>query len=68
MDWTVLGMPIEPDEDLKQPLAAAVVIKGFDAEGKLSYWTACTDGLMNVEVLGMMHWGAAVALAGDEDA
>jgi hypothetical protein len=66
MDWRMLGLEIEPDPDLVQPLEIAAVIKGLDSEGKVCYWTAKTRDVMNVEVLGMMTWGADVALrAGD---
>ena len=61
--WSVLGMPLdEPDDDLRQPLEAAVIIKGLDATGQIAYWTVKTKGITDVEVLGMCIWGASVAL------
>jgi len=65
-EWTVLGMELEgPDGDLRQPLEAAVIIKGLDGDGEIAYWTVKTKGLTTVEVLGMCAWGASVALAGE---
>jgi hypothetical protein len=63
--WTLLGLPVEPEPDLAQPLEIAAVIKGFDAEGKVAYWTVSTPDLLNVEIIGMMTWGADVARYAD---
>lgn len=68
MEWSVLGMTLEPDDDLAQPLAAAVIVKALDAAGQIAYYCVSTEGLSSVEILGMMHWGAAVALDSGDDA
>jgi hypothetical protein len=65
IEWAALGMPLEPEVDLVQPLEAAVLVKGFDADGNLSYWCASTKGLTSIEILGMCVWGAGVALSAD---
>lgn len=62
---TVLGIPVELPEDLSQPTDFAMVIKGLDSDGKVSYWTVSSDSLMNVEIIGMMRWGESVALFAD---
>jgi hypothetical protein len=67
-DWSVLGMPLRPEGDVAQPLEAAVIIKGLDADGKIAYWTTCTEGLTSIEILGMCTWGAEVALRAGDDA
>jgi len=61
----VCGLPLDPPAGMTQPLEAAVVIKGFDEDGAIAYWTAKTPGLTTVEVLGMLTWGADVALRGE---
>jgi hypothetical protein len=66
MDWRLLGLEVEPDEDLVQPLEIAAVVKGLDSAGHVSYWTVKTPAIMNAEVLGMMTWGADVALRADD--
>ena len=62
MEWRMLGLEVEADEDLAQPLEVAAVVKGLDSEGNVGYWTISTPSLMNVEIIGMMHWGGATAL------
>lgn len=50
---TVAGLPLEGENDIMQPLAAVVCIKGLDAEGKVAYWSRATDGVTTTEALGM---------------
>jgi len=66
MDWRLLGLEVEPDEDLAQPLEVAAVVKGLDSDGNVAYWTVKTPTILNVEVIGMMTWGADVALRADD--
>lgn len=68
-DYEALGLPVgrpEPD-DLAQPLEIALVVKGLDTSGKVSYYTLSTPSLMNVEIVGMLEWGKTVALYADDD-
>lgn len=53
MDVTVAGLPVEGENDIMQPLAAVVVIKGLDESGNVCYWSRATEGLMTTEALGM---------------
>jgi hypothetical protein len=50
---TVAGLPLEGENDIMQPLAAVVCIKGLDAEGKVCYWSRATEGLTLTEAQGM---------------
>lgn len=63
----ILGIDTELPEDLTQPLAFAMVVKGLDSDGRVSYWTVPSDGLTGVEIIGMMRWGEAVAMNGDDE-
>lgn len=53
MDVTIAGMELSGENDIMQPLAAVVVIKGLDADGNVAYWSRATDGLSTTEALGM---------------
>ncbi len=61
ISWTLLGLEVESETDLVQPLEIAAVIKGIDDDGKIAYWTVSTPDLLSVEIIGMMTWGADVA-------
>jgi len=50
---TVLGMPLNGDTDIAQPLAAVVCVKGLDEQGNVAYWSRSTDGLSLTEAQGM---------------
>lgn len=63
-----LGVEVDIPDDVAQALEVAMVIKGLDDNGNVSYWTVSTPNLMNVEIIGMMRWGEAVALIGGDDA
>ena len=63
----ILGIDTELPKDLAQPLAFAMIVKGLDGDGKLSYWTVPSDGLTGVEIIGMMRWGEFVAMNGDSE-
>jgi hypothetical protein len=64
---SALGLMIDCPDDMVQPLEIAMVVKGLDDQGKISYWTCSTPNLMSVEILGMMTWGADVALHNEEE-
>ncbi len=53
MEATVAGMELPGDNDIVQPLAAVVVIKGLDADNRIAYWSRATDDLSTTEALGM---------------
>lgn len=53
MDVTVAGMPVEGENDIMQPLAAVVCVKGLDEAGNVCYWSRATDGLTTTEAQGM---------------
>ena len=63
-----LSLPVDVPADLARPLEVAMVIKGLDTEGEISYWCVSTGGLTGVEIGGMMLWGMDVSRrAGKED-
>jgi hypothetical protein len=51
---TILGMPIQVNDDLKQPLGAVVVVKGLDEHGDVCHWICKTDDISKVEAVGML--------------
>lgn len=53
MDVTVAGLPLVGDNDIMQPLAAVVCVKGLDEDGGVCYWSRATDGLSITEAQGM---------------
>lgn len=53
MDVTVAGLPLTGENDIMQPLAAVVCVKGLDAQGKVAYWSRATEGLSMTEAQGM---------------
>ena len=53
MDVTVAGLPLAGENDIMQPLAAVVCVKGLDADGKVAYWSRATEGLSTTEAQGM---------------
>ncbi|MCW2904455.1 MAG: hypothetical protein JWO67_6720 [Streptosporangiaceae bacterium] len=56
-EYTVLGMKLDTEHaDLAQPLAALVVVKGLDAEGRVAYWAMATEDIQTVEALGMANY------------
>jgi hypothetical protein len=46
-------MTLEGENDIMQPLAAVVCIKGLDEDGKVCYWSRATEGLSTTEAQGM---------------
>lgn len=50
---TVAGLPLVGENDIMQPLAAVVCIKGLDGNGKVCYWSRATEGLTTTEGQGM---------------
>lgn len=60
-DQTVLGMAIDLADDLAQPLAAVVIVKGLDNDGNIAYWTSITEGLTGVEAWGMVMFAEQTA-------
>jgi hypothetical protein len=50
---TVAGMPLPGENDIGQPLAAVVCIKGLDEQGHICYWSRTTDDLTKEEAQGM---------------
>lgn len=52
-DVTVAGLPLVGDNDIMQPLAAVVCVKGLDERGGVCYWSRATDGLSTTEAQGM---------------
>jgi len=59
-DATILGMPVQVNDDLQQPLGAVVIVKGLDDQGDVCYWIHKTDDIHCVEAAGMC------TVAGDE--
>jgi hypothetical protein len=52
-DVTVAGLPLAGGNDIMQPLAAVVCIKGLDESGRVCYWSRATEGLSVTEAQGM---------------
>lgn len=52
-DVTVAGLPLAGENDIMQPLAAVVCVKGLDESGSVCYWSRATDGLSLTEAQGM---------------
>jgi hypothetical protein len=52
-DVTVAGLPLVGENDIMQPLAAVVCLKGLDEQGNVCYWSRATDGLTTTEAQGM---------------
>jgi hypothetical protein len=52
-DVNVAGLPLLGENDIMQPLAAVVCIKGLDESGNVSYWSQATGGLSLTEAQGM---------------
>ena len=52
-DVTVAGLPLIGENDIMQPLAAVVCVKGLDGDGKVCYWSRSTEGLTTTEAQGM---------------
>lgn len=52
-DITVAGLPLVGENDIMQPLAAVVCVKGLDAEGTVCYWSRATEGVTTTEAQGM---------------
>jgi hypothetical protein len=50
---TVAGLELPGENDILQPLAAVVCIKGLDDDGKVCYWSRATEGLSTTEAQGM---------------
>ena len=50
---TVAGLPLIGENDIMQPLAAVVCVKGLDEQGKVCYWSRATEGLTTTEAQGM---------------
>lgn len=50
---TVAGLPLLGENDIMQPLAAVVCVKGLDATGAVCYWSRATEGLSTTEAQGM---------------
>ena len=50
---TVAGLPLAGENDIMQPLAAVVCVKGLDESGNVCYWSRATDGLTTTEAQGM---------------
>lgn len=50
---TVAGLELAGENDIMQPLAAVVCVKGLDADGKVCYWSRATEGLSTTEAQGM---------------
>lgn len=53
MEVTVAGLALEGENDIMQPLAAVVCVKGLDEAGNVCYWSRATDGLTTTEAQGM---------------
>jgi hypothetical protein len=53
----VLGLPLVGMPDDVTPLAALVVVKALDADGKVAYYARATDGVTTVEAVGMGIYG-----------
>ena len=52
-DVTVAGLPLIGENDIMQPLAAVVCVKGLDEQGNVCYWSRATEGLSLTEAQGM---------------
>lgn len=52
-ETTVAGLPLTGENDIMQPLAAVVCIKGLDEQGRVCYWSRSTEGLSTTEAQGM---------------
>jgi hypothetical protein len=52
-DVTVAGLPLVGENDIMQPLAAVVCVKGLDEQGNVCYWSRATEGLSTTEAQGM---------------
>ena len=50
---TVAGLPLIGENDIMQPLAAVVCVKGLDEQGNVCYWSRATEGLSTTEAQGM---------------
>lgn len=50
---TVAGLDLLGENDIMQPLAAVVCVKGLDEQGKVCYWSRATEGLSTTEAQGM---------------
>jgi hypothetical protein len=50
---TVAGLPLAGENEIMQPLAAVVCIKGLDDQGNVCYWSRATEGLSTTEGQGM---------------
>lgn len=50
---TVAGLPLIGENDIMQPLAAVVCVKGLDEQGNVCYWSCTTEGLSTTEAQGM---------------
>ena len=50
---SVAGLPLIGENDIMQPLAAVVCVKGLDEDGKVCYWSRSTEGLSTTEAQGM---------------
>jgi hypothetical protein len=53
MKATVAGLDLEGENDIMQPLAAVVCVKGLDEDGHVCYWSRATEGLSTTEAQGM---------------
>lgn len=49
----VAGLPLAGENDIMQPLAAVVCVKGLDGSGRVAYWSRATEGLTTTEAMGM---------------
>jgi len=49
----VAGLELTGENDIMQPLAAVVCVKGLDEQGNVSYWSRSTEGLSLTEAQGM---------------
>ena len=58
---TVMGLPIEgmQGEQSLMPLAAVVLLKCLDEEGKLTYMVRATDDITTIEAIGLVHYAVA---------
>jgi len=50
---TIAGLPLVGENEIMQPLAAVVCLKGLDKDGQVCYWSRATEGLSTVEAKGM---------------
>jgi hypothetical protein len=50
---TVAGLELPGENDIMQPLAAVVCVKGLDEAGGVCYWSRATEGLSTTEAQGM---------------